>query len=269
MNVSFRPMKPYAILYLLAGLLSVSAQTSSNPSGQPIPDCGLAWDAVTKSVAAAAGQDFARFEFSFTNVTTAAVTIQSVRPSCGCTTAELPPVPWTISAGSTGRIKVKVNLAGKFGTVFKSATVTTDKGKQMLSLSIDIGAAPNPQMSQAQRDTGVAIAKMDRQAIFKDGCASCHLKNVQASYGRLFTRRRAAFATTPIHAPRWSPTWHTLPGATNLDFWRTWISSGKPGTLMPAFASSQGGPLNEAQIDSLAFYLNSANLPRVPVTVNK
>jgi mono/diheme cytochrome c family protein len=46
---------------------------------------------------------------------------------------------------------------------------------------------------------------------------------------------------------------------TNEEFWRTWITYGKPGSLMPAFATSQGGPLDDMQIASLAVYLNSVH----------
>jgi hypothetical protein len=52
------------------------------------------------------------------------------------------------------------------------------------------------------------------------------------------------------------PDLHNLKDPTSEEFWRTWITSGKAGTLMPAFATSQGGPLNDMQIASLAVYLN-------------
>jgi hypothetical protein len=43
---------------------------------------------------------------------------------------------------------------------------------------------------------------------------------------------------------------------TNLDFWKAIITWGKPHTMMPPFASAEGGPLSEAQVLSLASYLN-------------
>lgn len=52
------------------------------------------------------------------------------------------------------------------------------------------------------------------------------------------------------------------PLPTNEEFWRSWIAAGKADTLMPAFASSQGGPLNDLQIASLAAYLNAVNPSR-------
>ena len=49
-----------------------------------------------------------------------------------------------------------------------------------------------------------------------------------------------------------------------MEFWRTWITAGKAGSLMPAFATSQGGPLNDMQIASLAAYLNAVIPSKVP-----
>jgi mono/diheme cytochrome c family protein len=233
-------------------------------AGQSLPDSVIAWDAVTESEDATVGQDFARFSFSFTNVSAAAVTILSVHPSCGCTTAELPPVPWTIPAGSTGQIKVSVNLAGKSGALFKTVNVATDKGGKILTLRINVVSPPKSQMTEAQRAAGIAAAKVDRQAVFKGECASCHLKNVQTSYGK--TLYAAACAICHEANPRATmvPDLHNLPRPTNLEFWRAWIASGKVGTLMPAFAASEGGPLNDAQVASLAAYLNTVIPSHVP-----
>ncbi len=69
------------------------------------------------------------------------------------------------------------------------------------------------------------------------------------------------------HRASMVPDLHNLKVPTNPDFWRTWITFGKPGTLMPAFAASQGGPLSDVQISSLAAYLNStipSHVPPVP-----
>jgi len=61
------------------------------------------------------------------------------------------------------------------------------------------------------------------------------------------------------------PDLHNLKEQTSDEFWRAWITSGKAGTLMPAFATSQGGPLNDMQIASLAVYLNQAIPPHAPL----
>jgi hypothetical protein len=56
------------------------------------------------------------------------------------------------------------------------------------------------------------------------------------------------------------PDLHNLKVPTNGDFWRTWITHGKPGSLMPAFSTPQGGPLTDMQIASLAAF----STPRFP-----
>ena len=48
------------------------------------------------------------------------------------------------------------------------------------------------------------------------------------------------------------PDLHLMSQPTDYNYWKTNIANGKPGTLMPAFAASQGGPLTDAQIDDLA-----------------
>jgi mono/diheme cytochrome c family protein len=236
----------------------------SHASG-PLPDGVIAWDNLMKATDATNGQDFARFIFSFTNISAANVVILNVHPSCGCTTAELPPVPWTIPAGSNGEIKVAVNLAGKSGTLFKTVNISTDQGSKTLTLRITLLPPPEIKMTDADRAKGVAAAQADRQAIFKGDCATCHIKNVGGKYGQPLFAAVCAVCHEAANRATMVPDLHNLKDPTNEEFWRTWITAGKAGTLMPAFATSQGGPLNDMQIASLAAYLNAVNPSHVPV----
>jgi cytochrome c553 len=265
------------ILLFAAGLLTAAAQTSnavttppvyvpdvSHASG-PLPDGVIAWDDLMKATEATNGQDFARFLFSFTNVTAGNVVILSVHPSCGCTTAELPPVPWTIPAGTSGQIKVAVNLAGKSGTVFKTVNVSTDKGSKTLTLRINILPPVVVNMTEAQRAAGLAAAKVDRQAVLQGDCASCHVpKNIAGLYGPSLYASVCGVCHEAQNRATMVPDLHNLTVPTNEEFWRTWITAGKAGSLMPAFATSQGGPLSDMQIASLAAFLTAANPSHVP-----
>ncbi len=227
-------------------------------AGDPLPDGVLSWDSLFKAVDTTNEQDFAHFIFSFTNVTANNVTILNVHPSCGCTTAELPPVPWTLPPGTNGQIKIKVNLHGKAGTVFKTVNVSTDRGNKNLMLRINIAPPPPaPEMTEAQRDAGIMASKADRQAIFKGDCASCHLKKTEGKYGQQLYEAICSVCHEAKNRATMVPDLHNLKVPTNEEFWRTWITSGKAGSLMPAFATSQGGPLNDLQIASLAAYLNA------------
>jgi len=197
------------------------------------------------------------------SITPVPVTILNVHPSCGCTTAELPTPPWLLPPGTNSIIKVAVNLAGKSGMIFKSVNVATDKMDLMLRINI-LPAPPAPPMSEEARARGVAAAKIDRQAVFKGDCVSCHAKNVEGKYGQVLFAQVCAICHDANPRATMVPDLHNLKDPTSEEFWRAWVTSGKAGTLMPAFATSQGGPLSDMQIASLAVYLNQAFPPHVP-----
>jgi mono/diheme cytochrome c family protein len=276
-----QPSRPFLFAWifwlLAAGIFTAASQPSnvavtSTPlhvsdflhSGEPLPPNILAWDAVKKSADATNGQEFAYFSFTFTNISPETIAILSGHGSCSCTTVQLPPLPWIIPAGGVGKVGVTITLDDKTGTLFKYATVSTKKGAQRLDLQVNILPPPKLSMSEADRARGVAAAKTDRQAVFKGDCVNCHASNIQGRYGpQLFDRICAVCHEASPHATM-VPDLHNLKEPTSEEFWRAWITSGKPGTLMPAFAASQGGPLNDLQISSLAAYLNTAIPSHVP-----
>ena len=113
-------------------------------------------------------------------------------------------------------------------------------------------------MTDADRARGLAAAKVDRQAVFKNDCATCHALPGNGKYGQVLYNAVCAVCHEAEHRATMVPDLHNLKVPTNVDFWQTWIAHGKPGSLMPAFASADGGPLNDMQIASLAAYLNAA-----------
>ena len=193
------------------------------------------------------------------------VTILSVHPSCGCTTAELPPTPWTIAPGTNGQIRLTVDLRGKSGTLFKTVNVSTDKGSKTLMLRINMLPRVIPKLTDEERARDVAAAKIDRQAVFRGDCAKCHSDNIQGKYGKPLYDSICGICHDAEQRAAVVPDLHNLKTPTNNEFWRTWIAHGKPGSLMPAFATSDGGPLTDIQIASLAAYLNVVIKPQVPV----
>ncbi len=233
-------------------------------ANDPLPDGILAWDEISKSADAAAGQPQVRFVFNLTNVSPGNVVILNVHPSCGCTTTELPPLPWTIAPGTNGQIGATVNLAGKSGTLFKTVNVSTDKGSKILMLRINILPPVLPKMTEEERARDIAAAKIDRQAVFHGDCAKCHVNNIQGKYGKPLFDSVCTICHEAEHRADMVPDLHNLKTPTNDEFWRTWIAHGKPASLMPAFSSADGGPLTDMQITSLAAYLNGAIQSQVP-----
>jgi cytochrome c553 len=227
-------------------------------ANDPLPDGIFNWDSLNKETNVAADQAQAHFAFSFTNISSGNVAIVNVKPSCGCTTAQLPPLPWIVSAGTNGQIPITVNLAGKSGTLFKTVNVSTDKGSKTLMLRINILPPVFPTMTDADRARGVATAKIDRQAVFKNDCATCHVKPGEGKYGQALYVAVCGVCHEAEHRATMVPDLRAIKTPTNADFWQTWIAHGKPGSLMPAFSIAEGGPLNDMQIASLATYLDSA-----------
>jgi len=257
-----------AVLGILIHFSLRPAQAQTSQPGTPAtpPGPALVWDSESKTIDVHMGDDAGHLAFNFTNVSSGNVVISNVHPGCGCTTAQLPPLPWTIAAGTNGRIGVSINLAGKSGILYKNLTVTTDKGVTMLKFRVNIQPMVLPKMTAADRTNNLKMALGDRQAVFKGDCVVCHVKQGANKYFQgLYDADCAICHEGPSRASM-VPNLHTLAETTSPDFWRNWITHGKPGTLMPAFAKTDGGPLDEMQISTLVRYLSSA-IPAHPAGV--
>lgn len=267
----------FFLMILVAGRGRASAQDTPEISTKPVyvpdlrneesehlPESVLKWDTTMQSTNLQQGTAAAHFMFYFTNVSTDNVVIADVHPSCGCTTAQLPQLPWMIPPGTNGQIGVTVNLEGKYGTIVKTVHVGTDHGSRDLIVQITIIPLVVTNVTDAELMRQMAIAKVDRQAVFKNDCARCHMFPGQYKYGRDLFEADCAICHEAVHRASMVPDLHSLNVPTNEDFWRTWISYGKPGTFMPAFANSEGGPLNDLQIASLAAYLNQTIPSKIP-----
>jgi len=226
----------------------------------PLPGTILAWDSESKDYDVKPGEMQAQFTSYFTNISTTNVIINSAVASCGCTVPKMPPLPWTNAPGASGEIPVTMQLAGKSGVVFKTITVNSDHGQKVLTVKAVIPPPPVAPVVPMDRNKNQELAKADRQAVFKGDCASCHVEPAKGRLGKDLYDKACGICHDAEHRATMVPDLHALNHDTNTDFWKTWTSQGKPGTLMPAFALSEGGPLNDAQINSLAQYL-SATIP--------
>jgi len=229
----------------------------------------LAWDSMNKEYTAKPGEMTANLTFSVTNVSKEDVTINWVRPSCGCTVAKLPPVPWKLTPGESGNIEFSVDLRGKFGTLSKYASVDTSHGLKVLSFKLNVPAAPASTSNNIvdARTKNMQLAMADRQAVFKNDCAACHATPTVGRSGEALFQAGCAICHDTPHRATMVPDLRALKAEPTKEYWKQWITNGKPGSLMPAFAQAQGGPLTEAQIDSLVDYLTQ-HFPQRPVAAN-
>jgi mono/diheme cytochrome c family protein len=259
------------VVLIAAKLLADNAVPSNSIATMPVyvpdmshvigslPDGVLAWNDLMKSVEATADQDEAHFTFNFTNVSPGNVTILDAHGSCGCTTAQLPQLPWTIPPGTNGQIGVTVNLnaTGKSGSLLKTVNVSTDKGSKVLMVRISFLPPVIRVLTDEERAQQMAAAKVDRQAVFKNDCASCHAKPATGKYGQELYTAVCGICHDAEHRATIVPDLHAIKTPTNNQFWQVWIAHGKPGSLMPAFSITDGGPLTDMQIANLATYLDT------------
>lgn len=229
---------------------------------KPFNPDALAWKEKALNLKVKAGQPSVDFQFAFTNTTSETVVITGTQTSCGCTVARLPETPWKIAAGAHGEIAGSMNLLGKQGIVTKTVGVDYDGGRVNLSVTVDIPQPDPTQMREADRQRNLSVAAADRQAVFRGDCASCHATPTIGRRGRdLYVAACAICHDAPNRASM-VPTLRDLKHPTDYDFWLTWIKNGKANSLMPAFDLKQGGILDQAQMESLAEYLDSSEFSK-------
>ena len=194
----------------------------------------------------------------------APVTILDVHAGCACTTAQLPPMPWILPPGTNVHLTFTVNLAGRSGSLIKTAMIRTDRGLKQLVFKINILPPVLPVQSAAERVQAVELAKADRQAVFRGDCVACHVTPGEGKYGKpLYDAVCGICHDSPKRADQ-VPDLHNIKATTNTDFWQTWVAHGKAGSLMPAFSTTDGGPLSDMQIASLVQYLAATFPSQLP-----
>lgn len=210
----------------------------------------LVWDAQGITYRAKPGDEAADFTFVVTNKSDKRVEIQELRPSCGCTVAEMPSQPWVLEPGARGSFRAAADFKGKFGVFVKAIHVVSNFGTQMLTVRVEI-----PDTEESRRKRNQELAELDRQAVFRGDCAACHVAPTVGKTGGELFQLACGICHTAEHRASMVPDLAVAREVRNEAYWRKWISDGKEQSLMPAFAAAQGGPLTDAQVESLVEYL--------------
>ena len=214
----------------------------------------LVWDAEVKEHTAVSGELKAEFTFIVTNTSSRPAFINQVHASCGCTVAKLGKLPLEVPPGTNATMNVTLNLSGKQGTVSKRVTVETSYGQKRLTVKAHVPKSDSAEKEDRSRNQQLALA--DRQAIFKGDCAQCHVQPATGKLSQPLYVTACGICHDSEERASVVPDLRTLSHATSQDYWRHWITYGKPGSMMPAFAQAEGGPLTDAQITSLVKYLS-------------
>ncbi len=248
--------------------LAVGVVFGLSPKAADKPE-SLAFDAISKEFTASKGETNALFSFGVTNVSAAPVMINWVRTSCGCTVAKLPSTPWNLEPGTNGSFSVVVDLRGKYGTFSKFITLDTSEGQKILNVKLNIPGGPPPVANASMIDSrtrNVQMALKDRQSVFKGDCAKCHVEPAVGRHGEALYEAACAICHDSPHRASMVPDLKALKITPTPEYWLAMISHGKTNSLMPAFLQSEGGPLTEEQVKSLADYLTHYYPPRASIS---
>ena len=241
------------VLSLTAAFCVQAAQSSAGKSTHP-----LVWDAMEKTYEAKPGDQVAEFSFKVSNRSDKPVTITELLPSCGCTVPAMPASPWVIEPGKESSFRATLDFAGKDGMASKTIDAHSSAGTQTLRVTVNI-----PDTEESRRMRNQRAAAVDRQGVFRGTCAACHVAPGVGKLGADLFKASCGICHTAEHRASMVPDLAVARQARDEAFWRKWITEGRVGSLMPAFAQEHGGPLTTQQIDSLVEYV-SKHFPAKP-----
>jgi hypothetical protein len=219
----------------------------------------LVWDTITNNATAKPGAISAHLFFTAKNVSTQDVVIDGVKTSCGCTSAKMPSDPWRLAPGESGRMEITVDLRSKTGKLLKGVFIQSATAPKDLFIEVTIPPGGTNTLGPAMADRlwNQEMATADRQAVFKGDCVKCHLQPAFGKSGAALYRVACGTCHDSPHRATMVPDLSKLKIEGTTNYWRNIVSHGKPGTLMPASAATEGGPLDDAQIDSLVTFLQA------------
>jgi hypothetical protein len=171
----------------------------------------------------------------------------------------LPSRPWKVPPGHNGQFGVTVNLLGKARKQTKLVYVQTDKGFKVLTLELNILPPVFPSQSATDRSHALGLAKIDRQTVFRSDCVICHVRTSESQDGKTLYYAMCSICHEGKDRTITKTDLYAIKTPTNVVFWIDWIAHSKSGSLMPAFSTSDGGPLSEMQIANIARYLNTTD----------
>ncbi len=252
--VVFPPLPASLPRLLLPGLLAMLALLPLRGADRPVP---LVWDATFKEVVGRAGDTNVQVSFSVTNQSASSIVIHDVSASCACSRVIAPARPWILSPGESGKLAVVTDVRGKSGALVKTIVLSTSVGLRAASYRIAI----QEPLSEAQRKRNQELAQANRQAVFQGECAKCHLEPMRSKTGGELFAAACGICHEAEHRASMVPYLRPSKHPATRVYWLKWITEGKEGTLMPAFAQSAGGPLTGTQIVELAEWLVKSRTP--------
>ncbi len=178
--------------------------------------------------------------FVIRNHGSAPLKILDIKPSCGCTVAELPAKE--IKPGGEVRVDVKVDTSGKVGKIRKSVRISTNDPVTPVTtveILVDVILPEHVDMKNGR--------------LFKGACAGCHADPAKGLTGEGLFEAVCAFCHGHYGLGGVAKRINSLEYLESHSdgYIKDVIMQGKSRTSMPGFWKEAGGPLSEEQIDSL------------------
>jgi mono/diheme cytochrome c family protein len=154
-----------------------------------------------------------------------------------------------------------MDLRGRRGVQTKSLSVESTLGYKSLLFKVVIPpelvtTTVNRSAMDPERIRNMQVAVTDRQALFKNqDCARCHVDPVKGKLGQELLTAACGICHESPNRATVVPDLRAGSVPTSAPYWKYWIVNGRPGSLMPAFGESRGGPLTEQQVNSLVEHL--------------
>ena len=168
------------------------------------------------------------------NISEQTIQIKSIKPSCGCTEAVA--IPKILLPDKQGVIRVTINTTAKVGKVLKTLDVFTDFQEE-------------PFIFKLRANITHTVGKtINASVIFQENCRKCHVGNKIASKKGELLFNAVCFMCHKNYSSL---------GTLSKTKLKKALFEGVPGTSMPGFAKTSGGPLTPAQIESLIKFLKS------------
>jgi mono/diheme cytochrome c family protein len=190
-----------------------------------------------------------KHSFKLSNVGVKPLLLQGSYASCSCTAAKLrlnrlPP-------GASAFVDVTLDTTGIFGHINRDVIVASnDPVRKMLPLTIKC-YIPDPHKGMSSDQLG--------KKIFAGQCATCHADKGNGKMGKALYLADCAMCHGARAQGGLGPMLR-LGNYSDSKVMRQAISNGNEfNPTMPAFLISRGGPLNQAQIDSIISYLKTEN----------
>lgn len=249
-----RPLNPMMLARSVLGALAISLALAPLPvAAEPKGAPSIRFDEETHDFGKIPSNQKVSLAWKFRNDGDAPLKILKTKPSCGCTATLVQ--EGATPAGGAGTIELVFDPIGQFGQVRKSLAVTTNDPRRpvvVLVLKADVVptdvtpvAGGHPSISGQSMLMGPCGACHARPAAEKSGedlyraiCAMCHGPSGEG--GRAVTLRSANYLAS--HEDK------ALADA---------IAYGTVNPKMPGFSDMMGGPLTQAQIESLVKLLRA------------